>query len=232
MSSHAALLEPETHADTVEELEAGPRALRGVDFERREQPGADGHDDAAGDEEGREVTVVGHETAGEDDGEDLCEDEGEGVDAGADGAGALDGLEPDGDEVDVDEEGAADAEAEEHRGRDGALRGDARRHRGVVFEVDLEGHEADDGESEEDEEGDDAAVGPFVDDAAPLQGEEEADDGGHEDGGAEGVQVLKGNPEGLLLALGLLLELEEEEEADGGDGANCYERLAFLVVAV
>lgn len=93
LSSDAALLEPETDAETVEELEAGPGATRAVDFEEGEEPGADAHDDAAGDEEGGEVAIVGDEAAGHDDGEDLGEDQGKGVDAGADGAGALDGLE-------------------------------------------------------------------------------------------------------------------------------------------
>lgn len=228
LRSDAALLEAQTHAKAVEELEARPGALRAVDFEEGEEPGADAHDDAAGDEEGGEVAVVSHEAAGEDDGEDLCEDEGEGVDARADGAGAFDGLEPYGDEIHVNEEGAADAEAEEDGGGDGALGGDAGGHGGVVLEVDLQPDEDDDGEAEEDEEGDDAAVGPFVDDAAPLQGEQEADDGGHEDGGAERVEVLEGDPEGLLLALRLLLELEEEEEADGCYGADCCGRLVFF----
>ena len=228
LRSHAALLEAQPDAEAVEELEPGPGALRTVYFEEGEQAGADAHDDAAGDEEGGEVAVVGHEAAGEDDGKDLCEDQGERVDARADGAGAFDGLEPNGDEIHVNEEGAADAEAEEDGGGDGALRGDARGHRGVVFEVDLQADEDDDGEPEEDEERDDAAVSPFVDHAAPLEGEQEADDGGDEDGGSEGVEVLEGDPEGLLLALRLLLELEEEEEADGCDGADCCGCVSFF----
>lgn len=127
---------------------------------------------------------------------------------------------PDWDEIHIDEERPADADSEENRRGDGALGGDADGHGSVILEVDLESDKTDDGEAEENEQGNDAAVTPFVDDTTPLEGEQEADDGGHEDGSAERVEVLESNPERLLLALRLLLKLEEGEKTNGRHGTN------------
>lgn len=51
-------------------------------------------------------------------------------------------------------------------------------------------YESEDKDAEDDEEGDDTAALPRVLGATPLQGEENADDGGHEEDGAEGIEAL------------------------------------------
>ena len=84
----------------------------------------------------------------------------------------------------------------------------------------LHANKDDQQDAEQHEERDDAAVGPGVRGAAPLQREQQAHDGGHEDDGADGIELLEALPEAdgrALLALGAL---EEEHDDAAGDGAE------------
>ena len=93
LGGDTALLETEADAEAVEEGEADPLGLGGVDGEEIAEAGADAHGDAASYEEGGVLAGFCDGGAGEDDGDDLGEDEGEGVDACCYWACAFDGLE-------------------------------------------------------------------------------------------------------------------------------------------
>ena len=119
------LLEAEARAEAEDDLVADPLGGGDVDSEGGEEAGADGHEDDGGVDEGHVVTDFRGQAAGDDGADDLGEDEGEVVDAGVDGVDAVDGLEPDGEVVDEEEEGGADAKREDAAEGDAALAGDA-----------------------------------------------------------------------------------------------------------
>ena len=78
---------------------------------------------------------------------------------------------PDGQVVDEDEERAAGTDAVEAGEGDGAVRCYSNWYGGVVSQVELQGYEAYDDQPKDNEQGDDAAAGPGVSHATPLQGE-------------------------------------------------------------
>lgn len=102
---------------------------------------------------------------------------------------------------------------------DGAVVDDARRDGGVVALVDLVETPEEEEQAKEDEEDDDADVGPVVRAAAPLQGEDETDDGREEEEGAEGVEFDDLFAPGGRLACEAV-GAEEEDDGGGGDTAE------------
>ena len=100
----------------------------------------------------------------------------------------------------------------------------------------LDADEEKEADAGDDEEGDDAAAGPGVGGAAPLQGDEEADDSREEEGGAEDVELREALAPGerairrVFAAVGDGFEEEENDgKRDAADGevdveapAPCY----------
>ena len=74
LGGDTALLETEADAEAVEEGEAHPLGLWGVDREEIAEAGADAHDDAASYKEGGVLAGFGDGGAGEDDRDDLGKD--------------------------------------------------------------------------------------------------------------------------------------------------------------
>lgn len=73
----------------------------------------------------------------------------------------------------------------------------------------------------EDEQQDDAPVRPGILGAAPLKGEEQADDGWHEDCCSERVEALDALDEGVVVsdcAFGVREEECDHEDSDRADG--------------
>ena len=106
---------------------------------------------------------------------------------------------------------------EDCRGPDAALPHHARVDRCGFRSPELDADEDEEAHAEDDEEGDDAAAGPQVDGAAPLQGDEEADDSREEEGGAEDVELREALSPGeravhrVFAAVGDGVEEEEDE---------------------
>lgn len=222
LDGHERLLHAHADAGAEQDLVADPGGRACVWLEGREKARADGHDDGAEDHEGR-VVAHGRDKRAREDGEDDDADQhGQVARAGLDGRGALDGLEPDGDVVDHQVKRGAEEEDVQAASPYRSVADDARRHRGVFALAPLDEDEAGEEDAEEDEEGNDAAVLPGVEGAAPLEGEEQADDGGDEEQVAEGVEAHDFVDEGGGFAPGpgLLGFGEEEEDDDDGDGAD------------
>lgn len=135
------------------------------------------------------MAVFRNEPAGDDGEEGDCQDHGEVPHAGLGGRDAGDGLEVDGEVVEEGEESSRQEEDVEAGDDDdplfqqAALQQRALAHEVFVYEED------DEQEDEADEGADHGGVGPGFGDAAPLQGEEVADYGGHDGEGAHGVHL-------------------------------------------
>jgi hypothetical protein len=84
----------------------------------------------------------------------------------------------------------------------------------------LDREEADDEDAGDDQQGDDAAAFPGVLGAAPLEGEQQADDGGEEEGCALEVEFADLLREGGVDLCGLPLDGEEGDDEGGGYGAE------------
>ena len=199
--------------------------MAGLEVKRRQEARADGREGRAGEHERGVVARAGDESAGEDGADDGGDEEGDVADAGLVGAHALDGLEPDGQVVDCDEEGGTQAEGEDARGADAAFPDQARVDGGGFRAAELDDHEGDEAEAEDDEEGDDAPARPGVGGAAPLQRHEEADDPREEEGRAEDVELPEALPPGegavrrVLASVGDGLEEEDYDgKRDAADG--------------
>ena len=175
---------------------------------------ADGHEDGTGDHERHVVAQFPREQAGAHGRGRHGKDEREDHDAGFHGGDALDRLEPEGQEVEEGDHGAADGEGEGRPREDAAVQEDAGRDgRGVALAM-LDEDEDREAQGEEEEENDDARVRPSVGQAAPLEGEEEADDGGQEEERADRVQAVEFFAEGGRLELEVLFGDVQEEDVD------------------
>lgn len=100
------------------------------------------------------------------------------MDAGLHGGGILDALEEDGQVVDQDEESTAEEQSKERGGKDAAVLEHARGQGSLVSQLDLRECKEDSHDAEADEQADDPRIVPGVLVSSPLQGEQEADDGG------------------------------------------------------
>ena len=98
--------------------------------------------------------------------------------------------------------------------------GDARRDDRQLALAHLKPAKGNDEHYEEHQENDDAGVAPGVARAAPLQRQEQADDGGDEEGGADGVELPQLLLQRQVAAARDAGRLEEEEDAGDGDGAD------------
>ena len=134
-------------------------------------------------------------------------------------------LEEDGEIVYEVVDGAAKDKGEEAGEGDGAAvppgTEDSGWDHGAVAEADLPGKEDYHDDARADNEADDGGAGPGVSVAAPLEGEEEADDGGHEEKAAKDVEVFDTLQD--WLARGCSIEggrVEEEEDSNEGDDAD------------
>lgn len=115
---------------------------------------------------------------------------------------SLDGLEPDRNVISNDEQGARGAEHIDHSGSHRPLPDDTKGQRAAIAlgVLDVEPHQEQN--AKEDEAENDAPVAPGVGQTAPLQGQQEADDAGHENGGAFEVELLEYIAGGSLPVLG------------------------------
>lgn len=216
------LLHADADTETEQDLVADPLAVAGVDFEGGEETGADGHHDGRGDHEGRVVSKERDESTGDDGHEDDGQNHGDVLNTGLDGGCALDGLEPDGEVENHDEEGGTEGSTEPGTSPDGTVLEDAGRDSGSLLLPDLDGDESGNENSEEDEQSDDAAVAPGELGTTPLQSEEEADDTGDEEESTLKIEredlVLDGRLLKSDLALGNLEEKNNEAGSDGTKG--------------
>ena len=95
LRGHVGCLRARAEAEAVQNLEANPLALQGVDLEGGEQAGADRCEADAEDHEGRVIADAGDQLAGDDGRHDNGHHHGKKVDAAIDGRDAVNGLEPD-----------------------------------------------------------------------------------------------------------------------------------------
>lgn len=213
-------LDAHSHSGAQENLVADPLRMARVYFEGCHEACAGGCKHGSDIEERDGVTRRG-DAASRDEREDHHgEHERETHNARVHGRGVLDRLEPDGEVVDDREVGTGE-EGHEEGGEGHGMHGDdARRHHGVVLTLSLDGQEGDEEHAGEDEEGDDAPVGPGEGRAAPLEGKQEADDGREESDHAQRVHVLE---EGFGRCLdwdgvGDVQKLKENYDDNGTDG--------------
>lgn len=157
------LLHAEAEAEAEKDLVADPVGVAAVGLERGEHASADGGDDGRGDEEGRVVAEARDEAAGDDAGDDEREDERDEHEAGVDGVGPFDGLEPDWHVIHDPHHCGGVAEGVQEGTGDGSLLDDAGRDGGVVVAIrDLDGDEGQEEECGKDQEYDDASTSPRI----------------------------------------------------------------------
>ena len=188
------------HTEAVDDLVADPLLVPCVDFPGGDQADADGHQDRGEDHPGGVVAEDGDEDAGDDGDDDEAEDHGEVADAAFDSGGALDRLEPDGDEVDEDEEGGAEAGAEPGCEGDAALLHDSGGDGGVVLLPELDANEGDDEDAEDNEKRDDPPIAPWILGSSPLECQKKTDNRRDEQTCANWIELFGAfeEPNGLL----------------------------------
>ncbi|GJC89739.1 hypothetical protein ColLi_12577 [Colletotrichum liriopes] len=228
-------LEPRADAEAGEDLVAEPLAHGRGNVKGRDHAGADGEQDHGGEDDGVVVADGGDQRAAGDGGDDGGQEEGQDLDAGLDGADTLDGLEVERwwlsrtgaarrgaltQVVDEGEEGGAEEAAEEHGADDVAVLEELGGQRALVALPELDADEDDDHEREADKQADDGGAVPGVLGAAPLQSEDQADDGGEEDGGADEVELQDALDESLAQGVVLFADGQEEEDEDHGNAAD------------
>ena len=152
------LLKTETDAEADDDLVSDPFGVTGLDVKGRQEARANGRQRGTGEHEGGVVANLGDERTGENGRYDRCNQERDVAYTGLIRADALDGLEPDGQIVDCDEEGGAHAEREDACGPDAPFLHHARIYRCGVRSPELDTDEDEDADGEDDEEGDDAAA--------------------------------------------------------------------------
>lgn len=216
------LLHADADTEAEEDLVADPFAVAGVDFKGGEETSTNGHHDGRGDHEGCVVSEEGDETTRDDGHEDDGQNHGNVLNTGLDGGCALNGLEPDGEVEDHDEEGGTESGSEPGTGPDCTVLEDAGRDSGSLLLPDLDTDESSNENAEENKQGDDAAVAPGELGATPLQGEEEGDNTGDEEESTLKIErenlVLDGRLLESDLALGDLEEQNDEASSDGTKG--------------
>ncbi|TLS21088.1 uncharacterized protein PpBr36_10493 [Pyricularia pennisetigena] len=211
------LLHAEAHAGAGNDLVSDPDGLFRARVPRGQQPEADRHDHGGDPEERRVVAPDGDNHSGDERRGHEGQQERQDPDARLDGRHALHGLEPDGDEVAGADEGGAPGEGVKRRRPDGALLDDARRHRGLLVLPPLQDQPDAEEDAEQGQERDDAHVAP------------RGHDGGHEDDGADRVELLRAGPPRRARVVWLQQLLPgppravvglAEPERDGGDAEH------------
>ena len=144
-----------------------PRTTRHA--QRIQHSTTDGEDGGSEPHKGRVPAERGDAAADDDGGQRDADEIGDGADAGAFGRGAFDGLEVEGQVVDVRVETHGDEAGESGAGADGALGQDAWGDGRSVAESELHGDEDGDDEAEAKEAAPDSRVTPRVEGSAPLQ---------------------------------------------------------------
>lgn len=221
LRSQHCLLHAQPHPEPKDDLVSNPLALACREVERRDQSSTDGHQASAGNHERRVVSQTTGGLSGTDRADDEGEHQGDCADAGLNGGDALDRLEPDGDVVHHDHHRRAQAEHEPHRRHDAAVEDDASGKRDVVgvAHPPLLGNEGNEKDSEKNEQGDDAPVGPGIRRSAPLQGQQQTDDAGEEEKLSEEIKLLELLTDGEALVTGFV-GLENEGDDDYGNRSN------------
>lgn len=214
------LLHAETDTGTEDELVTDPLRRVGVCLEGGQQTGTDGHQDGGQQHEGSVVADSSDESTRQHGNDDETEDGRQVHDTGLCGADTLDGLEPDGDVVDHDEESGTQHGTEPGGSPHVAVLEHARRNGGILLLPDLHSEETDNKETSDDQERDDAATLPLVLDATPLQGKEKADDGGEEQGSTLEIKLLDLFLPGSVDLGGLALDGEEGDDEGGRYGTE------------
>lgn len=216
-------LDGEADAEAGEDLVTYPLRGGGVEVEGVDQSRADGGECAAGDEDVYVVTEHAYEDPRSDGGDGGSDDHSQIPNPAFRRRDAADDLEVDGEVVQQDEEGAAEEGGVEHRDPDCAFAQETADDHAALAEVVFYPDEDEDAEAEGDEGADDGAGGPGLCDAAPLQGEDVADDADEDDEVAEGVHLEELLAQGGRGGDGGRGSLEEEEDDDCGyasDGAG------------
>lgn len=173
-----------------QDLIPDPRPRRGVDLQRVQEARANGEDGGADPGE-RHVRAQSGDAAADDDRGDCDADQvGNGADAGLFRRRALDRLEVEGQIIDVGVQAHGEEGGEKRAHEHGSLpQHDPRRQRREVALPQLDAGEHQDQQPEAQQTSPDLGVGPGVDRATPLEGEEEADDGADEEEGADEVDL-------------------------------------------
>lgn len=208
------LLKTGTDTSTGNHGEKHPHGSGRVDLEGGHETVTDGHEHTSGHHDRLDVAEVRDgDTRGDGD-QDIGSQHGHDAETGLDGVLATDTLVPGG-VVEYDqEESGTHEEGEERRGPDGLLLHDARGDRGVFTAPLLEGDEDGDEDEASGQETDDLRRAPGETDTTPLEGEQEADHGAHEDEGAGRVEREDTLLDGDHLDVALRVGEEEEHNQD------------------
>ena len=221
LNSNQDLLHTETDTSTEDELVANPLRGTTVDFHRCEQTGANGHEDRREEHERRVVTNSSYSATSNHRNDDEAEDGGEVHNSRLGCRSSLDGLEPDGQVVNHDEEASAQHGTEQCRSPDVAVQEDARRNRGIFLLPPLDSKEAACEENKEDQERNDATVLPLILAATPLESEQQANNSGQEascSGKIELLNLLTPCSLDLSTTAGNLEEGDDKGRRDGTKG--------------
>lgn len=214
------LLHAEADTCTEDKLVADPLGRVGVSLEGGQEAGANGHEDRRQQHEWRVVADGGDGCTSNHGDDDEAENSGQVHDTGLCGTDAFDGLEPDGDVVDHDEESSTQHGNEPGGAPDIAVLENARRDSSILLFPDLDRDEANEKQTGNDEQGDDAAVLPLVFAATPLQSKEQADDSREEQGSTFEIELFDLLDPGSVDLGCLTLDLEERDDEGSGDGAD------------
>lgn len=190
LRGHAGLLHAKPETQTPEDLVPDPFGVGRRGGEGGDESCADRGHDARDVQKVSEVAEFPGREAREHAGDGYAQHGGDVHNARVHGRGALDGLEPDGQEVDQRHHLGAAEEGIARPRDDGAMlhqaRGDGRELLAPVLDVDKDNGK----DTKEDQEDDDAGVGPRVRRPAPLQSQKEADDGREDEQRAQRVELV------------------------------------------
>lgn len=147
----------------------------------RQKTRADGHKYRRNDHKGSIIAQLCDASSRTDRAHHDGKDKGNVVDPGLEGRDAFDGLEPDGDVVEEQEETGAKEEDIRTSGPDTAVGHKAWVDRCDLRLPELDSNEGNDADAKSDKETDDSRVGPSIGQTAPLKREQHSDNGRDEE---------------------------------------------------
>lgn len=136
------------------------------------------------------------------------------------GRHAFDGLKPDRNVVNNDEEGSAETENESRSKRHATLANNPRWNCGVVPFPNLNANESDKENTSHDEKRDDASILPFILGSTPLKREKKTDNSWNEDDSSQGVELIQPFLETFCAHFALFWMFEEDEDGEDSESAN------------
>lgn len=210
----------ETNTRTTESLVPDPHRGTGIDLESGKQARTNSGERCSDKHERGVIPNDGDTDTTKDREDSDAENKREVTDAGLGRGDALDCLEPDRKIEYEQHEARADGESNDGSGGDRALFNDAWGNGGFLATPELDANKGNEEDGGADKEPDYGGRGPCIFRATPLEREEEGDDTGKEDGGADKVELLDLVGVGKFVGLCTIRRRKEKRDDDDGHSTN------------